>query len=338
MELNIRDLSVSITNNAIIEKLSMEVREGEFVSLLGPSGCGKSTLLKTIAGILPAKEGSILLGGSDITNLPPHKRKAVIVFQDMRLFPNMSVWENVAFPLKMQGVSKAEGKLEASKYLSMVQLEGFEMRRVSQMSGGQQQRVALARALCAKPSLLLLDEPFSALDENLRDEMRSLVRSLHDKTHMTTILVTHDRHEALALSDRLALMLHGEILQYASPEELYSKPASPAVADYFGDNVYIEGSVKNGLFSSHCLTCPAAVSEGEYSLMLRPASFILSESGSVTMELVSSSFRGSDNLTVWKLGDKLIKKSFAALPCKIGEKLNWQLDEKQLIFFKKDVR
>ncbi len=339
MELNIRDLSVAVGNKNILENLSLQVREGEFMSLLGPSGCGKSTLLKTIAGILPAKDGSISLGGKDITNLAPHKRNAVIVFQDMRLFPNMSVWENVAFPLKMQGISKAERMAEASKYLRLVQLEGFEKRRVSQMSGGQQQRVALARALCAKPNLLLLDEPFSSLDENLRDEMRALVRSLHDETHMTTVLVTHDRNEALSLSDRMALMLDGVILQCASPDEVYNHPASPAVADYFGDNVYIDGKVKAGKFSSCCISCNADLPDGEYSLLLRPGVLSLSDTGSVTMELVSSSFRGSDSLCVWKLCDScLIKKSFAVLPCNVGENLRWQLDEKQLIFFEKSVR
>ena len=264
MELNVKDLTVELGGKTILSRLSLDVKEGEFMSLLGSSGCGKSTLLKTIAGILPAKEGQINLGGRDITKLAPHKRKAVIVFQDMRLFPNMTVWENVAFPLKMQGVPKAERLADAARYLEMVQLGGFEKRRVGTLSGGQQQRVALARALCAKPSLLLLDEPFSSLDENLRDEMRSLVRSLHDKTHMTTVMVTHDRKEALSMSDRVALMLHGEILQCGSPNELLHEPASPAVSAYFGDDVYIQGKLENGVFSC------AGLPDGEYSIVLKP--------------------------------------------------------------------
>ena len=264
MELNIQDLTVAIGSKTILENLSLLVKEGEFLSLLGPSGCGKSTLLKTVAGILPAKTGSIELGGREITRLAPHKRKAVIVFQDMRLFPNMTVWENVSFSLKMQGVSKSERQIEASKHLAKVQLEGFENRRVNTLSGGQQQRVALARALCAKPSLLLLDEPFSSLDENLRDEMRTLVRSLHDDTHMTTVMVTHDRNEALSMSDRIALMLEGKILQCGSPKEVYTQPASSEVSDYFGDNIYLDGKVENGVFTL------SGIPDGEYTLVLKP--------------------------------------------------------------------
>ncbi len=335
MELNIKDLSVEINGKTILSQLSLDVAEGEFMSLLGSSGCGKSTLLKTIAGILPAKEGRICLGGRDITDLAPHKRKAVIVFQDMRLFPHMTVAENVAFPLKMQGVSKAERLASAAEYLDMVQLGGFDERRVSTLSGGQQQRVALARALCAKPSLLLLDEPFSALDENLRDEMRSLVRALHDKTHMTTVLVTHDQNEALSLSDRMALMVDGEILQTGSPREIYDRPCHRSVADYFGDNIYVDGSVKNGMFTSACLSCPAAVSDGDYSLLLRPSMLEVRESGSISMELKTVSFRGSDSMTVWELPDgSIIRKAFPnAVPCSEGERINWRLDSEKLVFF-----
>lgn len=335
MELNVKDLTVEINGKTILSKLSLDVKEGEFVSLLGSSGCGKSTLLKTIAGILPAKEGLIFLGGRDITKLAPHKRKAVIVFQDMRLFPHMTVAENVAFPLKMQGVSKNERLAAASEYLEMVQLCGFDNRRVSTLSGGQQQRVALARALCAKPSLLLLDEPFSALDENLRDEMRSLVRSLHDKTHMTTVLVTHDQHEALSLSDRMALMVDGEMLQTGSPREIYERPCHRSVADYFGDNIYVDGIVKDGVFCSACLSCPANVAGGEYSLLLRPSILEPCEKGSISMKLKSVSFRGADSMTVWELSDgKCIKKAFTgAIGCEVGDSMNWEIDHSKFVFF-----
>ena len=177
MKLKIEGLSAGYDKDFVIQDLSLSVNQGEFLSLLGPSGCGKTTLMKAVAGILPAQGGRILLDGEDITGLPIHKRGTVIVFQDMRLFPHMTVEENVAFPLKMQGVSRA-GRLEQARdLLEKVQMGGFRDRRPSELSGGQQQRAALARALAARPRLLLLDEPFSALDENLREDMRNLVLS-----------------------------------------------------------------------------------------------------------------------------------------------------------------
>ena len=220
MKLEIRNLTAGYDQDVILRDFSLSVEEGEFLSLLGPSGCGKSTLLKTIAGIVPARCGSVLLDGQDITNLPIHKRGTTVLFQDMRLFPHKSVAENVAFPLKMQGVPKEERRKRAEELLQKVQLPGYGDRRPSELSGGQQQRVALARALAAKPKLLLLDEPFSALDENLREDMRALVLQLRLEFGMTVILVTHDREEALSMSDRVALMFGGKLIQIDTPKQV----------------------------------------------------------------------------------------------------------------------
>ena len=209
MKLNLENLQVKIGGEAILNNINLQVAQGEFLSLQGPSGCGKSTLLKSIAGILPLEQGRIFLDGQDITKLPIHKRGTVIVFQDMRLFPNMTVEENIAFPLKMQGVPKGERLSAARELLEKVQLGGYGKRRIHQLSGGQQQRVALARALAAKPKLLLLDEPFSALDEELRQEMRELVLRLHKEFGMTTIMVTHDSKEAVSMADRIVTMKNG---------------------------------------------------------------------------------------------------------------------------------
>lgn len=206
-KLKIENLCVELNKNMILENFSLEISDGEFVSIVGPSGSGKSTLLKTIAGINPVKDGIIELDGRVINDEPAHKRGAVIVFQDMRLFPHMNVNDNVTYPLKLKGASKAERMENATKLLSDVQLDGLGDRKVNQLSGGQQQRVALARALAAEPKLLLLDEPFSALDENLREDMRQLIASLHQKFHMTTIMVTHDLHEAESMSDRVIEMI-----------------------------------------------------------------------------------------------------------------------------------
>lgn len=212
-KLNIDNLTVSLNGNVILKNLSLSVDEGEFISLVGSSGCGKSTLLKTIAGINCAESGSIRIDGKLVNDVPAYKREAVIVFQDMRLFPNMTVEDNVAYPLKIRGVDKAERLKKAEELLEDVQLYGLGNRRIWQLSGGQQQRVALARALAAGPNLLLLDEPFSSLDEDLREDMRQLIKSLHKQFGITTIMVTHDIGEAIAMSDRVVRMSSGKIAQ-----------------------------------------------------------------------------------------------------------------------------
>ncbi|MGN1381284.1 MAG: ABC transporter ATP-binding protein [Eubacterium sp.] len=270
IKLSIENLRVQIGKHVILPDISLQVEEGQFISLLGPSGCGKSTLLKAIAGIYPASQGSVRLNGRDITTLPPHKRNTVIVFQDMRLFPNMSVEENVAYPLKIRGISADQRHEEAEKLLEDVQLKGYGDRRIHQLSGGQQQRIALARALAARPDVLLLDEPFSALDENLREGMRSLVKELHRKFHMTTILVTHDRQEAVSMADKAAVMMDGQILQYAEPAEIYHHPADQKVSAFFRDCVYLSGTVENGIFRADSrVELPIDIADGSCDVMLK---------------------------------------------------------------------
>lgn len=270
MKLSIEHLQVKIGKQVILPDLTLQVEEGQFISLLGPSGCGKSTLLKAVAGICPAASGRILLDGRDITALPAYKRNTVIVFQDMRLFPNMSAGENVAYPLKIRGVSPEKRTEEAERLLADVQLEGMGSRRVHQLSGGQQQRVALARALAARPDVLLLDEPFSALDENLREGMRTLVKDLHRKFHMTTVLVTHDRQEALSMADRAAVMMDGRILQYDEPSEIVHHPADDQVAEFFRDCVYLSGTVENGTFRTDGrIELPMGTPDGAYDVLLK---------------------------------------------------------------------
>lgn len=270
-KLIISDADVSLNGNRILHGLNLSIEEGEFLSLLGPSGCGKSTLLKTVAGINEIESGSIVLDGEEINDKPAYKRGAVIVFQDMRLFPNMSIAENVAYPLRIQGMGKAERLAKASEYLGYVKLEGLEDRKVYRLSGGQQQRVALARALAARPKLLLLDEPFSSLDENLREDMRRLVKDLHKQFKMTTIMVTHDRQEALSMADRVAIMFDGRIVQTGVPKELLDDPANEQVRKYFEDCIYVKGTVKNGVFTASDgsgLTCRMNRPDGEYEIML----------------------------------------------------------------------
>ena len=234
MSLKVEKLKVTIQKKEILHGINLEVKQGEFVSLLGPSGCGKTTLLKSIAGLVEVQEGEVWIQGEKATNILPEKRGTIIVFQDLRLFPNMTVEKNIAFPMEIAGVKKDERKKKVAELLAAVQLSGFEKRRIREMSGGQMQRVALARALAAKPKILLLDEPFSGLDEKLRLEMGELVRKLHETWKITTILVTHDKREALQMSDRIALMDSGRLIQYDTPKEMFYHPTSRMVAEYFG--------------------------------------------------------------------------------------------------------
>lgn len=208
------DINVELGKKHILKNVSLEVKTGQLISLLGSSGCGKSTLLKTVAGIIEPYSGDVLIDGKSVLGVPVHRRGVVIVFQDLRLFPHMTVAENVEFALKMSGMKKQQYRQIAREQLAKVRLEGLEDRRISQISGGQMQRVALARAFAVRPSVMLLDEPFSSLDEELRLEMGNLLLELQRESELTTVLVTHDTQEARRLSDAIAYMKDGEIVRY----------------------------------------------------------------------------------------------------------------------------
>ena len=214
--------------------VDLEVRQGEFFTLLGPSGCGKTTLLRIIAGLELPDSGHVLLGGEDITRLPATKRRVNTVFQSYALFPHLNLFENVAFGLKARQVSSREVSRQVAEKLEMLSLSGLERRYPHQLSGGQKQRVALARALVNEPDILLLDEPMSALDAHLRSQVQEDLRRLQRELKQTFILVTHDQDEAMVVSDRLAVMSEGEIVQVGEPREVYSKPRNQFVAEFLG--------------------------------------------------------------------------------------------------------
>ena len=277
MSLSLRNLNVTLDQNPILHNVSLEVPPGSFFSLLGPSGSGKSTLLKTIAGLIRQDSGQILRDGQVLDNLPPEKRGLVLVFQDLRLFPHLTLLDNVAFPLRMAGIKKAERTQKALRMLTLVQLEGLATRRPHQLSGGQQQRAVLARAFAANPKALLLDEPFSSLDPPLRADMRDLLCALRRELDATIILVTHDQEEALALSDQMAVMAEGRILQTGRPRDLYLNPNSLAVARHFFRDNYVEGQVSDGRFEGGGLTItlPAQTQEGPTTALFPPESLTL---------------------------------------------------------------
>src|SRR5579863_2035390 len=207
-----------------VEGIDLRIESGEFLTLLGPSGCGKTTLLRMISGFELPSEGTVLLDGSDVTHLPPYRRDVNQVFQSYALFPHLSVWENIAFGLRMKKVKKAERNRRIEQIIDLVSLSGFERRKPAQLSGGQKQRVALARALVCQPRVLLLDEPLSALDAKLRRSMQIELKRLQSRVGITFVFVTHDQEEALVMSDRIAVMNHGHIEQIGRAAEVYHKP------------------------------------------------------------------------------------------------------------------
>ena len=256
MKLTLSDISLTLQHKRILNHVSFTAPEGSFVSLLGESGAGKSTTLNVIAGLTLQDHGTVTFNDQPVDALPPHKRQVSMVFQDFRLFPHMNVLKNVAFPCRMQKLPHAEQVKRAREALAQVHLSDFEEAHVTTLSGGQAQRVALARALAAHPQLLLLDEPFSGLDEHLRDGMRSLVLSLHKSTHTTSIMVTHDAHEALMMSDQIVYMLKGRIAQQGTPEKLYYQPACIEVAQCFGACSTLKGFIHEDEFTCGDLCIP----------------------------------------------------------------------------------
>ncbi len=266
---------------AALDDVSVSIRQNEFFTLLGPSGCGKTTLLRLIAGFDTPTAGTILLEGNDISLLPPYSRPVNTVFQSYALFPHMTVAGNIAFGLEMLGKPKPEIDDTVERMLQLVQMEHLKSRRTSEISGGQQQRVALARALAPHPRVLLLDEPLSALDYKLRKEMQIELKRLQNETGITFVFVTHDQEEALTMSDRIAVMEHGKILQVGSPREIYDHPAERFVADFIGDSNFLTADLTSVSGSSAQLKLPSgkamtaslpdgAFSKGPATIVIRP--------------------------------------------------------------------
>jgi len=242
--IEVRDVVKAFPGGAIaLDRVSLAIRPNEFFTLLGPSGCGKTTLLRLIAGFEQPTEGEIRLEGERIEHLPPFRRPVNTVFQSYALFPHMTVGQNIAFGLEMQGMTSAEIGRRVTEMLTLVKLTGFEGRKPDQMSGGQQQRVALARALANRPKVLLLDEPLSALDLKLRKEMQIELKRLQTETGITFVFVTHDQEEALTMSDRIAVMSQGHVLQVGTPRAIYEAPEHRFVADFIGETDFIPAEV-----------------------------------------------------------------------------------------------
>ena len=227
----------------VVKDLNLDIAEGEFVTMLGPSGSGKTTCLMMLAGFETPTNGEIYLDSNPISNIPPHKRGIGMVFQNYALFPHMTVYENLAFPLRVRKFSKEDTDKKIDKALSMVSLSGFEHRMPAQLSGGQQQRVAVARALVFDPSVVLMDEPLGALDKNLRESMQYEIKHIHASIGVTVVYVTHDQGEALTMSNRIAVFNDGKVQQLSSPDKLYEEPVNSFVAEFIGENNTFQGEV-----------------------------------------------------------------------------------------------
>jgi spermidine/putrescine transport system ATP-binding protein len=273
--------------------VDLEVRDGEFVTLLGPSGCGKTTLLRSVAGFERPSSGRVILAGQDITNMPSHKRPVNTVFQRYLMFPHLSVFENVAFGLRVAGTPKREIGERVREALALVRLEGYEDRRADQLSGGQSQRISLARALVNRPQLLLLDEPLSALDLKVRLDMQGELRRIHRELGTTFLYVTHDQQEAMSLSDRVIVMRAGHIEQAASPEEVYHRPITKFVAEFVGDANLLPVDVVsvNGTSSlvrlrggAHEVRVEHRLSADAGWLVLRPETVMLGGDGAASID------------------------------------------------------
>lgn len=236
----------------VIDNMNLGLKKGEFVSLLGPSGSGKTTCLMMLAGFETITDGEILIDGTPVHHIPPNKRGIGMVFQNYALFPHMSVFENLAFPLEIRKMAKDEIDKKVKIALERVRLSDFANRRISQLSGGQQQRVAVARSIVFEAEIVLMDEPLGALDKNLREEMQFEIKHLHEQLGITILYVTHDQTEAITMSDRVAVFNNGDIQQYSTPNDLYERPQNSFVADFIGENNSLKGSVTSTNADGEC--------------------------------------------------------------------------------------
>lgn len=324
-----------------VDNLDLDVAEGEFVVLLGPSGCGKTTTLKMISGFIEADSGKILIGPKDITRLPPYRRNLGVVFQNYALFPHMSVYENVAFPLRRRRSNKSEIDLQVVEALRLVQLDHLASRLPKELSGGQQQRVAIARALSFKPEVLLLDEPLSNLDAKLRLEVREQIRQLQRKLGITTVMVTHDQEEAMSVADRLVVMKSGVVQQIGSSRDVYQRPFNQFVASFIGSANFLEGGIRDGMFwTTDDVAFPGShLPKSTRRAVLRPEAIILSPVGdsglarpTATVEEVvylgahsEIALRITPNLRLIVRQQNDMSRDSSQEPCRPGQTVNYEI-------------
>jgi len=316
--LDIRNVAKSFGKNPVLRDISLQVAEGEFLTILGESGSGKTTLLRIIAGFEAATSGEILMGGERLDNLPPYRRRVNTVFQHYALFPHLTVAENVGYGLRVAKLPQQEIATRVEQALDMVKMAAYAAAKPSKISGGQQQRIALARALVNRPRLLLLDEPLSALDANLRRQMQVELKSLQREVGIAFVFVTHDQEEAMVMSDRIALLRLGELEQVASPREIYNRPATAYTAQFIGHTNLLSGEVKDGVAHCHSLSWRTGLRDGPGLFSLRPENIRIagSASGGATVclraKVLRQAFHGATELLQVECADGLVLSIRAA--------------------------
>lgn len=296
---SLQNIVVDFDQETVLNGLSLDIHDEEFVTLLGPSGCGKTTTLRVIGGFLAPKSGNVLFDAQDVTRLPPYKRPVNTVFQKYALFPHLNVYENVAFGLRLKKLDEKEIRERVLDMLSLVGLRGFERRGTEQLSGGQQQRVAIARALVNRPKLLLLDEPLGALDLKLRKEMQIELKRIQQSLDITFIYVTHDQEEALTMSDTVVVMNRGVIQQIGTPQDIYNEPTNAFVADFIGESNILDGIMPKDFlveFAGQSFTCVDAgfVQNELVHVVVRPEDVMVvpTETGQLTGVVKTTVFKG----------------------------------------------
>ena len=313
IEVRLEELRRVFAGVVALDELTLTIAPGELVALLGPSGCGKTTALRLVAGLDEASSGRVLFGGSDVTNVGANRRNVGMVFQAYSLFPHMTAMQNVAFGLQLRHVDESERRKRAGDMLELVGLSGYADRYASQLSGGQQQRVALARALAIQPKVLLLDEPLSALDAKVRARLRDEIRRVQLEVGITTLFVTHDQEEALAIADRVGVMNKGRLEQLGPPTTIYSRPATPFVAEFVGLTNKLAGTVKGGEVEVRGVRIPlvnAGTADGPATALIRPEAVSLASDGSETGPLagtvIAVAFLGATSRVTVDLGDAIV--------------------------------
>ena len=328
--LEVRDITKSFGSREVLKHISLEIASGEFLTLLGESGSGKTTLLRLIAGFEQPGTGEIWMSGERLDTLPPYKRRVNTVFQNYALFPHLTVQENVAYGLQVSGAAKSEIPARVNEALQMVKMQEYAASRPAKLSGGQQQRVALARALINRPKLLLLDEPLSALDANLRKQMQGELKSLQRELGITFLFVTHDQDEAMALSDRIALLKDGALEQIASPREIYAHPATRYTAEFIGQTNLLRTEIRNSEASCGQLRWSTTQQTAIALFSLRPEAIHLSPDGPVPADAIrfravirQQIFSGSSEHLELQLAGQLLRARIPARGPLSGEQEFW---------------